>query len=90
MTISQWLLGGEEREEPAGEGEAGVVCVTGDLVFSCIGGLCRGLEEEAGSPWLTGAGTGLVLCGDLPDDRGCRPAGLLGDLSKHRFFPCLA
>jgi hypothetical protein len=28
------------------------------------------------SSWLTGAGMGLVLHGDLSDDRGCRPTGI--------------
>lgn len=43
------------------------------------------------SSWLTGAGMGLVLHGDLSDDRGCRPTGIFfGNLAKNRFFQCFA
>lgn len=90
LVVGQWLLQGK-GEEPAGKGEAGVVSVAVDVVVPRIGGVCWCLEEEeAGSSWLTRVGMGLVLHGDLPDHGGSQQTGLLGDLSKDRFFQSFA
>lgn len=56
-----------------------------------IGGVCRCLEvEEAGSSWFSRIGARRVFHGDLPDHCGCQQTGLLGDLSKNRFFQSFA